>query len=181
MFEPAIGLTKTSSKGQRIVITILEHADEPYLSARVDGKRVGNGDSTIRPATVPGHPLITHAVGVIALTTNEAEALQAALDAARAQIETPEVLARRALQTLRSDREWLCHQIAGAHDERDASYWRGHQHDGSYAQACAQPHEPKIAAAYEALQAFDAAHPEVIAGLQEERDERARRAVERGD
>jgi hypothetical protein len=118
------------------------------------------------PLAKAGH-VFTHSAGNIAITAEEAAEVEAAMEAARADL-------RASPEGLRAQREDLAERAEAVLAEIERARERAFERDigkiPSY-------DSPKYRAAMTALQKFDKEHPEVIAKMTADRKEAAKRAM----
>jgi len=132
----------------------------------VNGEQVGRNERyavklTRAQEIVKDGQRYTHVIGrKVALTAVEAESFDAAMTAwIRAQP-----------LPLDAQRAKLVNEIGSLRDEQTATFERLHAREDARAWSAKNSYEPKIAAAAEALAAFDAEHPEIIAAIREQRE-----------
>lgn len=162
MTDPARTFTKTTNDGRTAVITL---DDKLVWHVTLDGQPYTHGNMyrlphKMRPAT--------HAIGsrkVLGLLPDEAAALERILDAARAN-RTVTPAARRAQLKADLDEAVAAWQAARAHAIDNDDWSR------------IGPAEEAMAAADDALAAFDREHPEFIAAIAKEAREMHRRAID---
>lgn len=135
------------------------------------------GNHPARRQILQALPTATHIAGRIALTSKEAECAQSALDAAKAAYEAS---AEGIEKKLRNERESLISQISAHLD--DAQYYgtraweSGNSVDGGY--SIRKKHEDTANAAREALDEFDAKHPDLLAKIKAEQEARRQELIE---
>lgn len=157
-------IERMSSKGQRIEIEVVDR----FAVAYVDGKRVASQvpGKLAKPVAANG-AVYTHSLGPIALTTAEYETIEAARKKARKNAKTCD---------LRAEREALAAKVWGLREDADAAFDRLHdQQDTDAAYRARGAYDARIAAAQDALLAFDREHPEVYERIAAERINQAER------
>lgn len=160
-------ITRIGTKGQAIEIGVTVDGSAAWVYAKVDGKTdsviLGPGRLS-KPQTHNGRTY-THHIGHVGILAGELPLIEAALAEARtAAAQTPE--------GLREHRLTLVARISGALDQTEQERERAFDRDiggiPSY-------DSPAYRAAKRALEEFDAAHPEIKAALEQERQERINR------
>jgi hypothetical protein len=168
-------LTKTASTGQRIEVGL---NDRRSLWVKMDGNQV-TGHGLLMPLSSPRNGA-THYISIgkagVGFTAEEAATIEQAQAAAEEAYEQqPERIAQR----LRNRREQLALAVLGAEDEAAAAFnraWDRGDEGGAFRSR--SEWEKTASERREALSAFDAEHPEVIATIRAEKDAAARRFAE---
>lgn len=167
--------TKVLQNGTSAEIRIGSYCDEPVVLLYIEGRQKNCWRLSIpldlpKPVLAANGITYRHALGVLALTAEEAATVSAAMDAEKTAYDvTPQAIARK----LRRQRQRLyeVHEgtIIDMNAHRDGRY---HHDTGMHGMAA---HEAAVAASGKAIEAFDADHPEVIAEIQAESAERIAR------
>ncbi|MER5649572.1 hypothetical protein [Streptosporangium sp. NPDC002524] len=167
-------LTKTLSDGRTATIT--RHTPQPHdtiaisWDVSIDGTPYTSGNIHHRPKPDGKPGEVVKAIGtgkVLLLTDAEAAQLQAVLDVER----------QAAAPTPRSQRAELAAAVQAAYDQ--ASSARADVQDNEAPWGPVTAAEGAATAAEEALEAFDAEHPDLVAELQAEEDKATERALHR--
>lgn len=147
-------ITKTTRDGRTLVITF----DGETFIATIDGVELVRSAQYGHRARVRGEMM--HVFGdKVGLTFAEGDTLRTAYtDALRAQ---PQVVTR---ESLVATYQGLC-------DEQAAAYERAHAREDARAMSIRVSYEARIAAALEAIRAYDAAHPAETAARETARQE----------
>ena len=164
-------LTKQTTRGQQVTISINDnYCHIATYKIALDGKPVEVGMSSLQPlsaAEIAKMPIaVSHHIGHVCLTADEAATVQAAWD--NYMVTDSEQIRQR----LMSARELLCDRILAAMEQwsstKESEFDRT---DGATDfEAVAAPHLARAEAARAELTVFDAAHPEIIAGITARKD-----------
>jgi hypothetical protein len=160
-------ISRTGSKGQAIEIGTMIDGSAAWVYAKVDGKTDATvlGPGKLNKSVTANGRTYTHRIGNVGILAEELPAIESALAQANHE-------AAQSPAGLREQRLTLVAKIAGALDETEAARERAYNRDiggiPSY-------DSPKYRAAKQALAEFDAAHPEIKAALERERQESIKR------
>lgn len=164
--EPIVALTKTTSDGRAAIVTMTP----TETRVTVDGKDFGGGGGPYESLPPVGKfPAGAVArIGRVALTQPEADELRRQWDE----------LAPLRPRDLRGERSMLVAAVRGAENQWHYGHSR-RMDSGEYADPFAPDaaNEAAIEEASCALAAFDAEHPEIVAAIKRELDERTQRAM----
>lgn len=159
-------LTWTASNGAEIEITAEADEDGAILTAKIDGKVVARREilDRVTPVVVNGQTVVA-AIGKVGLTAERAEAVRAMLAAAKAECGD--------LADLRSRRVELVSALSSIRRESDyAARRRITTASATGIDKGSRSLSTRERAAADALDAFDVAHPEILAEIQAERANR---------
>ena len=165
-------LAWTASNGSAIEIKAVIGMYGPMIVSTINGN-VSGETSNPEPLKTPvksGDVVVVAAIGKVGLTAERFAAVQEMYEAIKAEFaKTPEGLTQA--------RQWLAEDLAAIREQVDLTSRR--RIARASATGIASPASIKLAeqeqAAVDALAAFDAAHPEIIASIQAERAERTER------
>lgn len=171
-------VARTTKAGQKLEISVKRYLPGSWIAiATLDGTYAGQGSVLdLEPKIKAQLPGFTHYVHTgkapVALKADEAQALLAAIAAGeQTDRETPEAQIER----LRNERRQLVGDVQSAIEEQSDAYETAHARQDVLAEQIKAQHEPAITAARAAVQAFDASHPEIIAAIRVEQQERTER------
>ena len=170
-------VTRVTRDGRTLEVSVKRYLPGSWVAvARLDGVMAGRGSVLeLAPklkAQLPGYTHYVLGKAPIALLADEAATLLAAIAAGeQADRETVAVQAERA----RNERRQLVGDVQAAIDDQAHAYEAAHARQDVLAEQIKAQYEPAIAAARAALQAFDAAHPEIVATMRAEQAERTDR------
>lgn len=170
-------VTRTTKDGRTLEVSVKRYLPGSWTAiATLDGAYAANGSVLdLTPQVKAQLPGFTHYVlgkSPIALKADEAQILLAAIAAGeRADRETPEAQIER----LRTERRQLVGDVQSAIEEQADAYEAAHAREDVLAERIQASHEPAIATARAAVQAFDAEHPEIVAAIRAEQQERTER------
>lgn len=174
-------VTRTTQDGRTLEIGVKRYIPGSWVAtATLNGTHAAMGSVlALEPKLKARLPGITHYIpgtAPIALRAEEAQILLAAIAAGeQADLETPEAQIER----LRTERRERVGDIQAAIEEQADAFEAAHTREDVLAWQIKARHEPAIAAARAALAAFDAAHPDIIAAIRAEQEERAERFLRR--
>lgn len=157
---------KTISQGE---ITV----DSDFV-IRVAGAEIGKAEPyavRIKPTVVKGITVVGLLAGKVALTAADVEAYNAAAGA---------TIAARP-KSLAEQRAAFVSEIRSLRDEQQRTFDRMHAQEDARDWMTHSQYETQIAAAVAARDAFDAAHPEIIAEIKAKRAAETAAAVERAN
>ena len=176
-------LEKNTTQG-RAEIRLSRYLDSAVLDVFLGGKCIGSVQRlcTIQQALGPkaaqirrANPDITHVVGKLGITDDEAAIIRAAVETAQAEIDaTPEARAWK----LRDQRQKLVEAVIGWDDEAQGASddaWERGDEAGAFVGPRVTEAKAEAQKARAALKQFDAEHPEVKAAIDKEAEERAER------
>lgn len=192
--ETAVLVTRTTRDGRALTVGVKDYLPgHPVAVAYLDGALAAM--STPMAIDAPGvfragaNLAAMRAAGVTHAIANASRSVSVALLAAEADVILAEIERRVAAHaasedgqrnSLRSEREALAAEVAGALDDQADAYERAHDREDARAEIVRREHQPAVDAARAALAAFDAEHPEVAAAIRAERMDRADRAIAAG-
>jgi len=169
-------ITWTSKSGKTITATPTDDMPATWLIVTVDAKQIGNGyllpitDKQV-PAAVATQMTaagLTHVIVCgkipVGVPSEVAE-----------QIKAAQIAAANRPASLESQREVLVAAVLGAGDQFAATREAAFHNDAGRGWDKVKDAEAAIATAEKALADFDAAHPEILAGLKVEQDQAAER------
>jgi len=167
-------IKKTGKDGRTVEIKLHRYAGQHVAQAYLDGKYVGTGDPTkLNKRVGDTTHYLSHTKPAIGLTSEEAKAIIEAIRVAdEAERQTPS----GKLDTLRAERQRLAAEVSGHMDDADDAVNRAHDRgivDVGYHERA--KHVEAAEEARERLAQFDAEHPEILAAIKKEREEKANR------
>lgn len=162
-------MTLTTPTGKKVEIRISTHLGRAIATAFVGGKYIYAGTNVTERAGLPAGG--THCFGPIVFDEQNAAALQAAIDSHAAQ--DPTVIE----MTLREQRRLLATDVAAYADAGDNHRSRAWERGDERGGVSENEWDAKASAARQALRDFDAAHPEIIAAIDAERQRAADEAM----
>jgi hypothetical protein len=159
--------TKTLRDGRTAVVSVaVSSLNMTYTTIRIDGEEVGShvGPHHAAPkeALKAAGPEYVAAIGPLLLTAEQAAQIEAVYNEVRATIPANLNFAREQLVravNIAGD-AWAAAQAAAQDNDTMGSYYAGPD----------ARHQDAIAKAEQALADFDAAHPEIAAGLRRQRE-----------
>lgn len=156
-------MTKKTQDGRTVEFRVEGFSGYYTIEAYIAGQLVSQGTEVVRLAQpVKG---CTHRLDKVALTTDEATTLQQAVEATPAYVE----------YKLRQERQDLIAQHSGLCEDAQETYWRLHNQERADAWSCKAEIDKQADEAWQAVVAFDAAHPEIVAKIRAEKAETAER------
>lgn len=167
-------IKQQTQDGKTVEYRITEHLNSISIIVYANGKHHADCKPESLNTTVQGRQVFGRIGNVYVSNPILWDGIVAAYDAAKAKIESSD---EYKVQRLRQQREKLAYEVKYASDElyeterrkvEMAMQGRAYRYD-------AQKLEAEIATAKANLNAFDEAHPEIIALIKKERDERTER------
>lgn len=167
-------ITQQTKDGKTVEYRICDSLDKIYIDVYVGGKRHTTGQPVDKTEIVQGRQVYGHINAVYVSNPDTWAEIMTAYTSTKEQLELTD---EYKTQQLRQQRERLSRALGLAQDElygaenrkvESAMQGRSYRYDANKLQF-------EISAAKADLKAFDEAHPEIIAGVRKEQDERTER------
>jgi hypothetical protein len=165
---------KSQAGGKEVEYRIYEYLNEIIADVRVNGKHYTRGKPEVYTEIVQGRQIYGRIASVFVSKSDVWAEIWTAYTEAKEQLESS---GEYKVKQLRTQREKLAYDLKYANDELSESEQR--QVEAAMQGRSYRYDDDKlnmaIVTAKAALSAFDETHPEIIAGIRKERDERTER------
>lgn len=120
-------IDRTTAKGQHVRLTVSCAPPSPDVLATVDGVQINDGSRVVqsiaKPIAAPDGRILTHNIGKLALTTEEAATLKAAIDAATKSVDAY-------YANLRAEKTWIKRDSVALRATAPIHWWKGSGYGG---------------------------------------------------